>query len=245
MGSDIYVSTAGAIAALRDLDIIANNIANTDTPGYKRTTSIFEVAMETALQTSNGNTVPGGAASSYVGSSGIAIDFAQGPLVVTSSKLDVAINGVGFFEIETPGGLRYTRSGSFRVASTGFLSTIAGHPVVGDGGPIPVGTRPVEILSTGVVVDDEGSEVGRLKLIEFEDLSKLRQTAGGLYSAPDDAGASQVVNPQYSAGFVEGSNVVAVRELSALITVQRAYDIALRSLQTDDRGTEQLLEEFM
>lgn len=244
MGSDLYIAAAGAMARLRDLDIVANNLANSDTVGYKRDTAIFEVAMQAALQKPEGDAVDGGPGLSFVDTNLVATSFSPGPVRSTGGPLDVAIVGDGFFEVATAEGPRFTRAGSFAVNGEGQLSTLTGYPVAGDAGPIAVGGRSVEIRASGEVVDAEGNPVGRLQVVRFEDPGVLVKMGANLFRSPEDEIPVPDLDAQFVPRSLERSNVVPVKELSTLVMLQRAFELNIQALQRDDETTQSLLQEL-
>ncbi len=244
MGSDLFVATAGAVARLQDLEVVANNLANVDTLGFKRDRTLFEAVLEASMTDLEGRPTPGAPGRALTAVGGLTPDLAAGPVAHTGAPLDVAIQGEGFFEVATPEGPRYTRAGSFGVDPGGRLTTPEGHAVLGPGGPLRVGSRAARIRASGALVDSDGRTLGRLKLVSFERPELLVKQGASLYRALPEAGASPVVGPRLVEGSVERSNVSAVRELTHLIAVQRAFDAAMRTLNRQDRATARLLEEI-
>jgi flagellar basal body rod protein FlgG len=242
MSGTLYIAASGALARFTDLEVVANNLANADTIGFKRDRMVFDAALEGALRRVDGRPVPGAAGQVYVDTSGSTTEFRAGGVQPTGAPLDVAISGPGFFEIQTPEGQRYTRAGSFLVSAQRQITTADGYPVLGDGGPIEVGSRPVEILGGGQVVDDSGAVIGRLSVVQFEDPSGLRKVGRTLFEAPPDA-APAALPAELIPRSLERSNVEPVKELGALVVLQRLYDITLQSLNADDEATRRLIQE--
>ena len=243
MGSDLYLAASGAAARLRDLDVVANNLANADTTGFKRDSAVFEASLAAALRDPQGHPLPGPDATAFVDASLVATDFSRGPVSTTGAPLDVAIQGPGFFEVDTPDGPRYTRAGSFAVNAARQLSTPDGNPVLGEGGPIGLGSRSVEIRATGEVVDDQGSVVGRLQVVDFDPVDGLEKVGNSLYRAPDGVFPAPRPDAVLLPRSLERSNVVPVKELTTLLLLQRAYDMNMQVIATDDQMTQQLLQE--
>ncbi len=240
MADDLFVSVSGAIARLRDLETVSNNLANAETTGYKRDLTLFRSALEQALEAA-GLPVPGSPGMTRVGVDGGATDFTPGAAQFTGNPLDVAIQGPGFFEIETADGPRFTRAGSFRVNAAGQLATPAGDPVLGLGGPIAV-AGDARISPSGEVLGDRGQSLGRLLLVEFPN-HELAKSGGNLWEALPGAARSDVAEPALAAASLERSNVAPVSELARLVALQRAFDVEMRMLQTQDEATQQLLQE--
>ncbi len=227
MDAGLYHASAALRAGEQRLESIAHNIANVSTRGYKRETT-FTHALRA------GNT--GGAQVATRGST----DLSQGQLQTTGNPYDLALEGSGWFAIESPNGRSYTRDGSFRVDERGTLVTRNGQPVAWKGSR---GTlRPA---SESVVVDADGrvrqgqSTIGQLDIVELEDPSKLVPTSDGLWRAPLNAREtpSKAVVRQ---GSVEGSNVEAMDELVAMITVQRGFESAATAVKTIEQSYRRL-----
>lgn len=243
MSTDLYLALSGAMTRLRELDVVANNLANAETTGFKRETPIFAVALEASLRDVTRERVGGVPGRVFAETRATRLDLAPGPIARTSGPLDVAIDGPGFFEVETPAGPRYTRAGSFVVDPQGRLTTPDGFPVLGTGGPIAVGDRPVEIRASGAVVDDREDEVGRLRVVRFDAPENLVKEGSGLFRAGEDLAPLPVENPELIERSLERSNVRPVEELASLVALQRSFDAAMRVLETGDRVTGQLLRE--
>jgi len=243
LGSDLYLAASGAAARLRDLDVVANNLANADSTGFKRDSAVFEASLAAALRDPEGHPLPGPDATAFVDAALVATDFAAGPVSATGSPLDVAIRGPGFFEVDTPEGPRYTRAGSFVVNGAQELSTPDSHPVIGEGGPIGLGSRPVEIRATGEVVDDQGSVLGRLRVVDFDPPAGLEKVGGGLFRAPESLAPIPRPDAVLFPRSLERSNVVPVKELTTLLLLQRAFEMNMQVIATDDQMTQQLLQE--
>ncbi len=241
--SDIYVSASGAIARLHDLDVVANNLANADTAGFRRDLTIFEVAVQSALQDVERENVPGSAGRALTRIASSTSDYGSGPITETGKPLDVAILGPGWFEVETPQGLRYTRAGTFAVDPEQRVVTPDGHPVQGDGGELRTGAGVPELTPAGDLIDSTGATLGRLKLVDFARLDRLVKDGNNFYRALDGAEPFDI-EPQLAARSIERSNVSPVSEMSRLVILQRAFDASMQILQQQDRSTERLLREI-
>ena len=153
MSGNLYLSAASAEARLQQLDVIADNLANTTTNGFRATEVVFESVLDAALED---GASAGDVARSFVASTQAALRSGTGPIQRTGRDLDVAIQGPGYLVVETDAGVRYTRNGALHVDEEGQLVSADGHLVLGEGGPIDVGGRPVTIESDGAVRNDEG-----------------------------------------------------------------------------------------
>lgn len=242
MGSDSYISASGATAQLRDLDVVANNLSNVGTPGYKRSESIFRAVLESSLRAESGQMVPGSPSTSFVSTDLIGSDFGRGAVEHTGAPLHAMIDGPGFYEILTPNGIRYTRAGNFIVNRQGELSTPNGMPVQGEGGSITVTDSASRVDQTGAIVDSTGNVIGRLKVADFDDKQALVREGQSVFSAPEEAGLRVLDDNHFIPGSVEGSNVDASRELATMVMLQRAFETNVRAMQVDDETTQRLIE---
>lgn len=244
MGSSMWVGLSGAIARLREIDVVSNNLANADTVGFKRERIAFSSALESAVSDLGVGPAAGAPGRAFAVEAPGGIDPTAGALAQTGEPLDVAIDGKGWFEIQTPEGMRYTRAGAFVVASDGTLTTQAGDPVMGAGGPIATGDGHATVLPSGDVLDRNGVAVGRLRVVEFAP-NALEQSGGNLFAPrPDGPPPTEVTDVRVAPGSLERSNVQPVAELAALVLLQRAFEVSVRAIQSDDESTQRLIEEL-
>jgi flagellar basal-body rod protein FlgF len=215
----------------RQLDIVANNIANADTAGFKA-----EALLTGTEQRGPAKNAQVPHTTRFVLDNGVARDFGQGSMKQTGNDLDVAIEGDAFFSVTTPDGERYTRDGRFKLDAAGRLVTQAGEPVLDDGGGEIVlrreGSAP-SIAADGTISQD-GERVARLGVVRFDNLGALSKTGEGRYLADGQAPvpAPDVLVRQ---GMLESSNVKPVLEVVNLIEVSRAYERVTRMIdQTQD-----------
>lgn len=220
------------MALRRQMDVVANNLANMQTSGFKAASIVFEeYQMATAEMEAASR---GDAIVSYVVDRASFRDFGAGAMRQTGAPLDVAIGGDGFFTVQTPDGLRYTRDGSFKMDAEGQLVTASGHPVLGEAGPITFDPE-----DTGIVIGRDGTvatsagEKGRLRISAFDDVEMLEAEGGNLFA---DGGAAAVAaqDPRVMQGMLEGSNVAAVAEMTNMIEVNRAYQSFARMVEQTD-----------
>jgi flagellar basal-body rod protein FlgF len=242
MPDDLFVSAAGASARLRQLEVVANNLANANTIGYKRDHTVFSAMVEAQIR-SGESPAAGANALAFVDLGDVSIDTQAGTISATGAPLDVAIQGEGYFEILGPEGPRYTRAGSFVVGPNRTLVTKQGMPVAGDGGPLEVGDRPVSIVSSGEIVDDQGQTLGRLKLVDVDPRGLVKEGAN-LFRAHPDADVRELDTIALAERSIEGSNVQSVRALAELMMIQRSFEASLQTLQASDGATQSLLREI-
>jgi flagellar basal-body rod protein FlgG len=207
-------------------EVLANNLANVSTPGFKRDDLLIVPA---------GVPPPAGAVPLPGGDVTVAqwIDFSQGPIRETGRDLDAALSGPGFFVVETPGGERYTRAGGFDVGPDGSLVTSSGLRVLGEKGPITVRSGRVTIAEKGEVRDD-GRTVDTLRVIEFPEATRFVKEGGGLLAASDPAAGTPATTAQVIPGSLEAANVNSVEAMVNIIEVLRTYESYQRAIQAID-----------
>jgi flagellar basal-body rod protein FlgF len=211
----------------RQLDVIANNVANVNTAGFKADASLFEEYLSSGAH--EDNFIGSDRRVSYVQDRGTFRDLTQGAAEQTKNPLDVAIDGGGYLVVQTAGGERYTRDGGLQLNSQGQLVTVAGNPVLGTSGPIVFQPtdHDINVADDGTITVQEGTSRtdamrGKLRLVSFTDAQKLLKEGANLYSAAGGAGQADTKS-MVRQGFIEKSNVNAVGEMSRMIEVTRAY----------------------
>jgi flagellar basal-body rod protein FlgF len=219
----------------RQLDVVANNIANVNTAGYKADSSLFEEYLTSGAH--EDNFVGSDRRVSYVQDRGTFRDFTQGAAEQTKNPLDLAIDGSAFLVVQTPAGERYTRDGGLQLNGQGQLVTVAGNPVLGTGGPIVFQPtdHDINVTPDGTITVVEGSGRtdsirGKLRLVNFSDAQKLLKEGLNLYTAGEGAPQPDTKS-QVRQGFIEKSNVNAVGEMSRMMEITRAYTAISTLLQ--------------
>jgi flagellar basal-body rod protein FlgF len=227
MDNTIYVGLSRQMILERELDITANNLSNVDTVGYKFESMISNddpVTMPTLGQPPT--------AVNFVAGVGVARDFTQGSLTQTGAPFDVAIDGRGFFQINTANGPRYTRDGRFRMDASGTIVDQDGDPVDGGGGIVVDPKKgPVTISPNGVVSQD-GQNVGKLAVYNFDSLAALSKDGNNQYRNDSNLTPTAAPNAQVRQGFLESSNVEPIRQITRLIEINRAYDSIASMMST-------------
>ena len=222
------------------MDVVANNIANMNTTGYKGERMMF---VEHLVKSKGGERILGDKVS-YVRDIATMRDLSDGPLEQTGNPLDVAIDGDGYFVVQTDAGNRYTRNGRFQLDEGGQMVTAAGHPVLSDGGQpfffAPGDTR-ISIGSDGTVSTQNG-DVGKLSIVNFENQHQLRPGAGSLYAT--EAAPQPVDRPSVVQGMLEGSNVQPVVEMSRMIHVHRTYEGVRGFLEKEDERMKKMIQDL-
>lgn len=243
MGNGIYVATSGAVAQSEALDVIANNVANSGTAGYRAA----RVSFNEVLVRAQGRVPSTPASGSYVSVARVVEDAGAGNIVQTDNPLDLALMGDGYFTVDTTRGPRYTRAGNFTLSAEGVLGDAAGNPVRAQGGGpivIPPGTAAIDVGSDGTVLAD-GNEVGVLELSRFTPNSLSREGATLYAALPGTKALAQAEGqPEVISGALEQSNVNSVRGIVDLIKVSRTYEALLSAIETyrqiDSRAAQDL-----
>ena len=249
MNLSLYSAATGMEAQQMTLDTIANNLANVNTPGFKRSKIefqdlLYQKTRSAGSDAGGGNIVPTGVEignGSRVAST--SKEFTQGQLTSTGGNLDLALQGDGFYEVQKADGTTaYTRDGSLKLNATGQVVTSDGLPVLGGFQSIPAGTTSVSVAQTGEVTlqSASGSTTFSLTLSRFANPGGLRSLGGNLYQETPASGTPETGSPGAQGfgtimqGYVESSNVNLVEEMVNLITAQRAYEINSKSIQASD-----------
>ena len=233
MENALLVGLSRQTALERQLSIIANNIANVNTAGYKADNTLFEEFLNTPAH--EDNFVGLDRRVSYVQDRGTFHDFSQGPPEETKNPLDVTIDGSAFLVVQTPGGERYTRDGGLHLNNQGQLVTVSGNPVLGTGGPITFQPtdHDINITPDGTITAVAGnartdSIRGKLRLVSFANPQSLQKEGFNLFTADQAQADTKSVVRQ---GFIEKSNVNAVAEMGRMLDVARAYTSISNLLQ--------------
>jgi flagellar basal-body rod protein FlgF len=217
------------IALQRELDVVANNIANLSTNGYKADGVVFHEHLMPVARANQFSAAD--SRLSFVQDRATWHDLSQGPVDVTGNPLDVAISGNAFFAVQTARGERYTRNGAFQVNANGELVTSEGDRVLGDGGPIVFQSsdRNIAISSDGTISVREGQNTtdslrGKLRLASFAEPQRLEKDGTTTYRTPEGvAPAAAGADVRLTQGAVEKSNVKSVIEMTRMIEVTRTY----------------------
>jgi len=231
MENALYVGLSRQVALQQRMNVLSNNIANVNTPGYRADKMLFEeyIVSEKLHKDNNKDDI------SMVLDYGQYKDTAAGTMQQTGNPLDVALSGPAFMMVETAEGTKYTRAGNFAMNNEGLLVTPSGNPVLDNGQgriTIPEGTKDITITKDGSVVTDQGS-VGQIGMVEFGNVQNLSSTGDGYYVTTNGEAPAPAQNTIMQQGMVEGSNVKAVLEMTDLIEVSRAFQTMQRALQNE------------
>jgi flagellar basal-body rod protein FlgF len=223
-----YIGLSRQMTLRRELDIVANNIANADTTGFK--VEQLLVGTEVGERARNAFVRPG---VSFVLDNGVGRDFGQAALEQTGRNLDFAIEGeAAFFKLNDGAGEAYTRDGAFTLDPEGRLTTQGGAAVQGDGGEIildPLLGQPT-VAADGTISQD-GELVGRLSIVRFDTLAALEKGGDGLYRNASNATPVEAADARVRQGMLEGSNVNPILEITNLIEIQRAYESVSKMIE--------------
>lgn len=232
MENSIYLGLSRQMVLRTNMDTIANNIANMNTPGYRGQNIMFDEYLSKHSRTGD---VEADDPLSFVLDIGQYQNTEPGPIRVTGNPFDVSIIGPGFMGVSGPGGkIAYSRAGNFGMAPDGTLLTSAGYPVASAGGGpiiIPEGSTEIKIDNKGFVSNQDG-EVGQIMLVEFENLQSLKPAGNNLY-VTDDA-PLPADNSVLKDGQFENSNVQPVLEITKMIDTLRSFQSVQNVLQTEN-----------
>ena len=224
MISGMYNLIDGSMTQQLRFETIANNMANSNTNGFKKDIISFYEALD---MQSNSNT-----------------DFSPGPLRYTGNELDVALSSKGFFKIETPNGLRYTRDGAFSINAEGILVTGNGDTVLGQSGPITLENVEVYIGRDGQVVVNNES-VDKILVVDFDEPQLLRKEGGSYYSYQgENNGISTAPDAEIQHKYLENSNVNPTQEVIKMIETYRAFESVEKAIQSIDALTGKMVNDY-
>jgi flagellar basal-body rod protein FlgG len=282
----VFTAASGMVAQQHRLDAISNNLANANTTGYKRDVSVHKAFPELLLRRTGDERavqipyrrIPVGSIdpAPVVGRLGTGVEqnevftiFEQGAVRQTSSPFDLALEGEGFFVVDTPYGERYTRNGTFTVGPESLLVTQQGFPVLGEDG------NPIEVKLNNFVVDEDGRvfaneefiddpdrlvqmrengwentvQIGTLRLVNVEEPRYLQKEGANMWNTTRESGeafdALDENRPAVLQGFMEMANVNPVTEMTQLIEVNRAYEANQKVVHSQDQSTARLISEVM
>lgn len=242
MSTGIWVAASGATAQMTALDATANNLANAQTPAYKADRAVFQEYLASAVDAGNAQTQM-----RYASVAEVRADHSLGPIQVTGRALDVAIDGEGYFAVQTPGGERYTRAGNFQIAPGGTLVTADGHAV------LDAARRPLTVPATGapVSISADGSvmlgddPIGQLRFVRFQNPAGLAKEGLVLMRPTPDAGAPAVAPARLQPGALEMPNVSVVKGMTDLVSVTRSFEALQRAVevfsQLDQRAANDIM----
>jgi flagellar basal-body rod protein FlgF len=233
----IYTSALGLLPLQKKIEVIANNLANVNTTGFKRDNAFANELISASQLFRDGTIDP----TEKDISEQTTTDFSQGTLQETGNPLDLAIDGQGFFAVQTNEGLKLTRDGSFTLSTDGTLVTRNGDPVMGTSGSIRIDDIQ-ELQKSQLVIGRDGvvkagnKIYGQIQIMSPADLNDLSKAGQNLYSLKTDTVPGQVDPSMFSVrqGFLEGSNVNPIDEMVAMIQIQSNFEAGQKAIQSQD-----------
>ncbi len=271
---NIWVPLSGQIAQQRKVETIANNIANANTAGFKKDQLAFKEHLTALTKGADTIDLPRkewgpddfyrsqGGENAFVKVDGSYTDFSQGALTPTNNPLDLALFGKGFFEVLTPHGVRYTRKGNFAISKEGELVTAQGYKLLGQintdeqqaesPNANPIEDRIIKIPSNlkisiskeGDIFNKDGN-LGKISVVEFNDSHALKKQGHSLYinNAQENL-KKEAIETTVNQGFIEGSNVNAIKEMSELINAHRHFENIQKAISTYDQISGQIVNDI-
>jgi flagellar basal-body rod protein FlgF len=234
MSTDLYVAASAQVAQAKRMDVIANNIANANTAGYRAAGVKFDVAMGKV----------GDEPVAYAGPGETYIMRAEGPINFTGNSLDVAVDGDGWLALQSPQGTIYTRDGRMHLTDLGDLTSVNGYPVLDSGGgPITLdpSAGPVEIAENGAITQG-GKQVGTIGLFLIPADAKLtRYDNSGVIPDKEAEPVEDFTTSGIRQGYIEGSNVNPIIEMTRLIEASRAFDEAASAIEQSDTMSQEAI----
>jgi flagellar basal-body rod protein FlgF len=228
------------------MEVVSNNLANINSVGFKRGRLFIEILSNiqpVAPDDQNGEFFPDVKLTEKA-------DFSQGTLEQTNNPFDLAIDGPGFFEVQTPEGIRYTRAGNFTLTSDGEIVTRSGYPVIGDNGGSIMLPNFHNLQKEDIAINNLGEifveniSAGKLKMVTFDDFEALEKVGAALFKEKENAVVSEVDEDKtfVRQGFLEGSNVDGIEEMIQMIEVTRLFETGQKMMQTHDDSLTRSLE---
>lgn len=234
----IALSRQGGVR--RQLDIVANNIANMNTTGFKGEQMMF---VQHLVKSRGGQRLLGPKLA-FTRDIATMLDTSDGPMEKTGNSLDLGINGEGYFVIQTENGERYTRNGRFQLDDGGQLVNQNGDPLLSTANqPLFLSPEDTEIvISRDGTVSTNNGDLGRIRLVSFENPQKLKRSADGLFNSEDRP--KDVESPEINQGMLEGSNVKPIFEMAKMISIHRSYDGIRDFIKREDERMRNMVREL-
>jgi len=250
MENMVLVGLSRQVALHRELGVVANNIANLNTTGFKGDGALFEQYL---MPVARDNQFSGADSRlNFVQDRATWLDLSQGPIQQTGNPLDVAIDGNGFLVVQTPRGERYTRNGALQINAAGEVVTSQGYQVIGESGPIILQTsdRDIVINADGSIRVREGASAatdasrGKLRLVDFDQPQRLQKDGASTFLADPEMQPRPATNSRLVQGAVEKSNVQGVLEMTRLVEVTRSYTEVAAILQQQSELRQNAIEKL-
>ena len=237
MENTLLVTMSRQMSLQRELDVVSNNVANINTSGFKRDNMLFNEYLSPQARGQEGNFLQ---PVSYVIDRSTVTDLSAGTNETTGGNLDFAVQGNGFFAVQTPQGERYTRAGSFTLNASGELVTQSGDKVLGDGGPITFTQQDgkISVGSDGTISTSQGQK-GKLRLVSFTQ-AQLKKEGDNLFSS--QAAGTPDIESRVLQGALEKSNVKPVNEIARLIEITRSYTTIAQMIENTSKLRQTAIE---
>jgi flagellar basal-body rod protein FlgF len=222
VSNEVNTAFSALRAQMDALDLVANNLANVNTPGFKEELAYFTMVNQSGDASSNSSDLEAAINSPIIARG--AINETAGSMTQTSRELDIAIEGNGFLTVQTPQGVRYTRNGNLKQNAQGLLSTGDGSPILNTKGqPIALGPGRISISEDGSVSSDN-NPVDRMKVVAFNDLKNLVREGNSLYFAPQGKDQEKASDARIKSGYLEQSNVNSVSSMVRMVEIMRQFE---------------------
>ncbi len=235
----LYISAAGLFPRDMEQDVVANNLANVNTTGYKKDAVHFKRLLDERLSLDSLH----GGESEVASSEETLVNFSQGELQPTNVKTDFAIDGDGFFVVQTPEGERFTRDGNFKLNEENQLITCTGNLVLGEAGPIQLLPGNFEVKANGEIYQ-KGALIDRFQIVTFPKPLPLKKAGENLFELTMPG-----IQPQESErfilqqGFLEGSNVNAISEMVRMIDISKNFEAGQKAIRAQDATLDKVINQ--
>ncbi len=227
MNSGIQAAASGMRAQVEALDILANNLANLNTIGFKEQKAFFTYLSDAAASSQSAEDDPSGI---HAVSAQAALNVTDGNLQSTGRDFDIALMGEGYMAVQTPQGVRYTRNGSLQLNEKSELITSGGYPILDDNGQhITVGPGRLNITEKGLV-DVDNKKIGKLKLVTFDTPALVIREGNSLVAPPANKPTPKPADIQVKQGFLEQSNVNTVASVVEMVGIMRRFEAISKSV---------------
>lgn len=232
MDAAMYKALSGAVVQMRRLDVTAQDLANANTAGYKGDRLAFSEILAGRAPAEDR---PGG----WVAVGDQRTLFGQGGIQTTGNPLNLALEGEGFFVVQTARGERYTRNGGFTLNAEGTVITAQGDPLLGEGGPLQITGEKIEVAGDGTVKSAQG-EVGRIRIVRFTDGDRVAKEGANLLRAAP-ANVAEATGVRVIQGSLEQSNVSPIDGMVSLISINRQFEAYERAMKLMDSASERMI----
>lgn len=235
MENSLYIALSKQSCLWRNMESTANNLANMNTVGYKATDPLFTQYVNKNSKSNDVAALQKGV--SFVQDMGTMRDLSSGPIQHTGNNLDIALEGEGFFTIETAEGEKYSRNGKFSLNNDGMIVNSEGYPLVSESGaPFFISPEETSIsISNEGTISTENGALGKIKIAEFSDPQALTAEHSGLYKPKEGNSVLKAKNTKVIQGSLEGSNVQAIPEMTKLISIQRQFEYVQKMIDTENQ----------